>query len=404
MHADLAFWTRWLAAGPSEDRALARLVANVPAPRRFYEPDELRLAFPQVLKDPALPGGPVWGFVFERIAPLSEDYRRHLILRFVEPRLQEEALKHPLNQYGLLMLYLGAEKGRPARDPRMGNRAFGLREMVMEIGIEGAVELAETMAVTLAVLHWSAHLDGQKVKFMAGAQPSRHHRTIYLSHVHRLHPFSPDPETVRSVLVSNFLANKSWPRPVVLSGEGDTHEEGKKLEGNDDDETDAEEMRSNKREVWTAFRKLYLDVALYVLYRDKDILGAEYAKRWRLPVLFIRHLEASAARKTKAPFKPNTPTTPSTPVDLDFPLEPYMRTEYDDYRERGPRPGEGEGSRMGPSRVWGGRVRAGGGRGENTQFVVKKERDLVNIEEEGGEERGKVVEDERQEEEEDIYD
>lgn len=381
-------------------------MASVPAPRRFYEPDELRLAFPQVLKDPALPGGPVWGFVFERIAPLSEEYRRHLVSRFVEPRLQEEALKHPLNQYGLLMLYLSAEEGRPASDPRMGNRAFGLREMRMEIGIEGAVELAETMAVTLAVLHWSAHLDGQKVKFMAGAQPSRHHRTVRLSHVHRLHPFSPDPETVRSVLVANFLTNKSWPRPVVSSADGNKILGGKKAEDGDDDDDEEEEegMNRMRRDVWLAFRKLYLDVALYVLYRDKDILGQEYAKRWRLPGLFIRHLEASAARKSKAPLAPSTPSTPSDP---DLPQEPYVRTEYDEYRERGPRPGEGEGSRMGPSRVWGGRVRAGEGRGENTQFVVRKERDLVNIEEEGVEERvgvkvkgsaGQV------EDEEDIYD
>ncbi|SPO07492.1 uncharacterized protein DNG_10186 [Cephalotrichum gorgonifer] len=364
VHADLAFWTKWFATGPPEDRALARLLACVPQPRRFLNPEDLRLAFPQVLNDPELPGGPVFGLVFDRIPPLSESYRRHLIAEFVEPALREEATNHATNQYGVLMLHLGADKGRPASDPRMGNRPFALPELLLEIGREGVVELAETMAATLAVLHWSAHLDGQHVKFMAGGQPSRHYRTIHLSHLHRLHPFSPDIETVRSELVPNFLANKSWPRPSLSlpSAEGE-----------------GEVKRDVRAPIWLAFRSLYIDVSMYVLYRDREILGEDaYSKRWWLPALFIRCIEATA-----------DPRPSTIPPEFGLPQEPYVRGEYDEYRERGPRPGDGEGSRRGPSRMWGGRFRRGEGEkppGENTQFVVKKERELSGIEEEGGHE------------------
>lgn len=366
MHADLSFWIKWFMAGPAEDRVLARLVAVVPTPRRFYEPGELRLKFPQVFRHPGLPGGMVWGFVFDRIAPLSEGYRRHVIARFVEPQLQEEAVKHPLNQYGTLLLYLGAERGRPATDTKMGDRPFALPELLLEIGNEGVVELGETMAVTLAILHWSAHLDGQRVKFVAGAQPSRHHSTIYLSHIHRLHPFKPDPENVRSGLVANYLANKSFPRPV-LSSEQTTSAQTPEDEG----------QRNIRRQIWLAFRQLYLDVSMYILYRDKHILGEQYSKRWRLPALFLQSLEA-AASEGKSP-------------EVETPEVPYVRTDYDEYRERGPRPGEGEGSRMGPSRVWGGRVRDGEKPVENMQFVVSKERELMNMEEERMAEESRVA-------------
>lgn len=383
MHGDHAFWTRWFGAGPAEDRALARLMAVVPVPRRFYEPDELRLTFPQVFNDPELPGGPVWGLVFDRIAPVSEAYSQHIISRYVDPKLQAEALTHPKNQYGLLMLYLGTEHGRPATDPKVGNRPLSLPQLVGEIGKEGVVELAETMAATLAVLHWSAHLDGQHVRFVAGHQPSRHHRTVYLSHIQRLHPFSPDGETVRSRLVPNFLANKSWPRPVVSTGEGvevKTDELKVEVEGEEEGEKEGNggDGDAFRREVWLAFRSLYLDIAAYVIYRDKDMLGEEYGRRSRLPAIFIHTLEAIETSDTDAHSNPSSSSS-ETP-------EPYKRTAYDDYRERGPRPGEGEGSRMGPSRMWGARLRAGAEgerRGENTQFVVRKERELMNIEEEG---------------------
>lgn len=365
-------------------------MAAVPAPRRFYEPDELRLAFPQVFNDPELPGGPVWGLVFDRIAPVSEGYRRHLISRYVDPKLQPEALAHPKNQYGLLMLHLGTEHGRLATDPKVGNRPLSFPQLLGEIGRDGVVELAETMAATLAVLHWSAHLDGQHVRFVAGHQPSRHRRTVYLSHIHRLHPFSPDGETVGSRLVANFFANKSWPRPVVSAGEDASGEDPYiAVEGEErDDEGESgakEDGPAFRREVWRAFRSLYLDMAAYVIYRDKDVLGDEYARRARLPPLFIRALEAldPESHPLSATSSANSTATSVDPSDA----HEYKRTPYDDYRERGPRPGDGEGSRMGPSRAWGCRLRAGEERrGENTQFVVRKERELMNIEEEGGRE------------------
>ena len=378
------FWTKWFGAGPPEDRALARLMAVVPAPRRFYEPDELRIAFPQVFNDPELPGFAVWGLVFDRIAPVSEAYRRHLISRYVDPKLQAEALTHPKNQYGLLILYLGTENGRPATDPKVGNRPLSFPQLLGEIGKEGVLELAETMAATLAVLHWSAHLDGQHVRFVAGHQPSRHHRTVYLSHIQRLHPFSPDEETITSRLVANFLANRSWPRPVVSAGqavgvavEKDEIEVGVELE--EREEEGKEDGTVFRREVWLAFRSLYLDIAAYVIYRDKDMLGDEYTHRARLPYLFIRALEAldPESRSLNASCSANS----SADSNLTFDTYEYKRSPYDDYRERGPRPGDGEGSRMGPSRVWGSRLRAEERRGENTQFVVRRERELMNIEE-----------------------
>lgn len=366
MHQDLSFWIKWFMAGPGEDRALARLVAIVPTPRKFYETEELRLMFPQVFRDPNLPGGTVWGFVFDRIMPLSEGYRRHVIARFVEPQLQEEAIRHPYNQYGTLVLQLGTEKGRPSTDPKMGNRPFALPELILEIGKEGVIELAETMAVTLAILHWSAHLDGQHVRFMAGAQPSRHHRTIYLSHIHNLHPFKPDADTVRIHLAANYIANRSFPRPVLASSTT-----------SDDQNEEHAAQRAIRRDIWVAFRKLYLDVSGYILYRDKHIVGKEYAKRFRLPAVFLRSVEAFGC-DTKKP-------------EVEIPKKPYVRGEYDEYRERGPKPGEGEGSRMGPSRVWGGRMRVVERPVENTQFVAKRERDLTNIEEEGMAEETRVA-------------
>lgn len=364
-------------------------MAFIPAPRKFYDPDELRLAFPQVFNDPELPGGPVWGFVFDRIPPVSESYRRHLISRYVNPKLQPEALTHPKNQYGLLILYLGAEHGRAATDPKVGNRPLSFPELLGEIGREGVLELAETMAATLAVLHWSAHLDGQHARFVAGHQPSRHHRTVYLSHIQRLHPFSPDGETVTSRLAANFLANKSWPRPAVSAGqaveaaverdEDEARVEGE--EGDDDREEGKDDGPTFRREVWLAFRGLYLDIAAYVIYRDRDVLGGEYTHRARLPPLFIRTLEALDLESSSS-----ANSTANSSVNSSDTYE-YKRTPYDEYRERGPRPGNGEGSRMGPSRMWGCRLRAvEERRGENTQFVVRGERKLMNIEEEGGRE------------------
>jgi len=364
VYEEFIFWGKWLLEGPKEDQALARLIATVPRPRGLLNDRDLKKFFPLVFNDPEVPTyTPVNGIVLDRIRPTSEEYRVHIIKRLVAPDLQASAISDPANQYCLLDLWLGAlDAGNPTNQT-VGQRSLGLNQIRAEIGDNGAINAAETMAIALAILHWGLNLDGYGVRFLVGCQLSPDHRPVYLSHVNGFKTFVPTVENVREILVPLYIGNRAWPRPAIGGFEG---------------------------EMWRAFRRLYIDFSLYIIYRERRTMTVkDYAARWWLAGFFIRCIDRNMIPEPRLDNK-----------HLPLPHKPYRRSAYDQYREFGPKPQigpaqetEGEPSykptsKDGPPRKWGSRWRCGpGGQGDvpkSIDFVLPDPGEAQQREEDAG--------------------
>ncbi|CAI4213398.1 unnamed protein product [Parascedosporium putredinis] len=260
----MSFWSRWFRIGTNEDVALARLLPSVPKPVGYLKTRQIVRFFPEVMRD---------------------------------PDFQDAAIDDPDNTYCLLELFLGRDAANNPKVRRVGNRPLGLKEIHGEIGVEGSVRLAETMGLTLAVLHWGLLLDGHDIRFAIGARLFPTHRAVYLTRLSKMRKIRPGIQDIRSCLVPAFNANRSFPRPSLTGFAG---------------------------KMWRVFRKVYLDVSLYIIHHDKkQQLIFERRTRWVLPIAFIRHLDFTIYPQPKG----------SDP-GVAMPSGPYLPGPYDAWRER----------------------------------------------------------------------
>lgn len=294
----MSFWSRWFRVGTKEDVALARLLPSVPKPIGFLKTRQIVQFFPQVMRDPDVPHNlPVRALHIDRICPTSEAFRVHIIKRFVAPGFQDAALSDRDNKYCLVELFLGRAAANDPTNQSVGNRPLGLKEIHGEIGVEGSVRLAETMGLTLAVIHWGLLLDGHDIRFAIGARLFPAHRAVYLTRLNRMRKFRPGVQDIRSCLVPAFNANRSFPRPSLTGLAG---------------------------KMWRVFRKVYLDVSLYIIHHDREEMREfERGTRWVFPVAFIRHLDFTIYPQPK-----------SSDPGVVLPVGPYQPGPYDAWRER----------------------------------------------------------------------
>lgn len=120
-------------------------------------------------------------FKVDRILPLPQKVREGLIeLYFDEDeKAQQEAKDDQDNKDCLVRIYLGErESMRQRSDVYDTLRNFPLRLNMMEDLDLEVSELANEMAIGLAMLHWQAQVDGMDVEFVLGSSATRGRENI----------------------------------------------------------------------------------------------------------------------------------------------------------------------------------------------------------------------------------
>ena len=111
-------------------------------------------------------------FIVDRILPLPEQTRMDLIEEYFDQdeSVQQEAKEDRGNKDCLVRTYLGErESTRQQSEVYDSLRNFPLRlNMMEELQLEVS-ELANEMAIGLAIMHWQAQVDGMDVEFVLGS-------------------------------------------------------------------------------------------------------------------------------------------------------------------------------------------------------------------------------------------
>lgn len=120
---------------------------------------------------------PTMVLVTERILPLPKAARNALIKLFCAEELQESAKSNPLNRDCLARVYLGRHRpnaGQPT--PNFSLRNFNLHlDQMLDLRLP-VNQYARAMAESLAIIHWSANVDGYDIEFVLGSEPETSRR------------------------------------------------------------------------------------------------------------------------------------------------------------------------------------------------------------------------------------
>ncbi|KAK3169086.1 hypothetical protein OEA41_005534 [Lepraria neglecta] len=111
-------------------------------------------------------------FTVDRILPLPQVTREGLIKMYFQQNeeVQKKAKNDPENKDCLARIYLGERETVSQQfDAYETLRNFPLRLNMMEYLEVEASELANEMAIGLAILHWQAQVDGMDVEFVLGS-------------------------------------------------------------------------------------------------------------------------------------------------------------------------------------------------------------------------------------------
>ena len=119
--------------------------------------------------------------ITERIYPLPQIIRLHLIETFCDPKQKLEAIQNPDNQDALARVYLGMRSARGVYPPDFSLRNFQLDVEKLDFLGASVLNLAGLMGEAMAIIHWQARIDGRDIEFVLGSAPATTERKIWTS-------------------------------------------------------------------------------------------------------------------------------------------------------------------------------------------------------------------------------
>ncbi|KAK1656914.1 zinc finger protein-domain-containing protein [Colletotrichum godetiae] len=111
--------------------------------------------------------------VSERILPLPRSIREALVSIFCPSDMKAHASNNPANKHCVIRVYLGRRCLNQRVEDEFSLRNFELTLDKMEILGVNPQQYVQPMAEALAVMHWSAQIDGADVEFVLGSSPER---------------------------------------------------------------------------------------------------------------------------------------------------------------------------------------------------------------------------------------
>ncbi|KAJ6010395.1 zinc finger protein-domain-containing protein [Penicillium sp. IBT 35674x] len=104
--------------------------------------------------------------------PLPKLARNILIKTYCPDISRKRVAAHPTNRDCLARVYLGRRRTTTAPSANFTLRNFNLHlDQMIELGIP-VIDLAIDIGEALAVVHWSAHVDGYDIEFVLGSEES----------------------------------------------------------------------------------------------------------------------------------------------------------------------------------------------------------------------------------------
>ena len=228
-------------------------------------------------------------FVVDRILPLPEHIREALIELFFDEaqEAQQKAKMDQANKHCLVRIYLGERESETQAEAFYDSlQNFPLRlNMIEQIKLD-KFSMAKEMAMSLAVLHWKAHVDAMDVEFVLGstAETLPNRRKAYTAASDPNGPLIPCEVKIPHKLNFKHRSTHLW----VLDFDKATHIE---LTPNDVEKKLVPAFLGNDpyyprpdvdEHLWESFSKTYLTASTIILANRQ-----ERASVMRLPKLFL---------------------------------------------------------------------------------------------------------------------
>ncbi|KAK3385677.1 zinc finger protein-domain-containing protein [Podospora didyma] len=113
---------------------------------------------------------PAFAVLSERILPLPKMVRQCLINTFCPPHLRESVSANPINRDCVARVYLGRSRKPTAPMANFPLRNFNLHlDQMLQLGLP-VEDYAAAMGEALALIHWSANVDGYDIEFVLGSE------------------------------------------------------------------------------------------------------------------------------------------------------------------------------------------------------------------------------------------
>ena len=229
------------------------------------------------------------------ISPLPVFTRQALIDQYCSSNLQTQARNDLNNRDCLVRLYLGIRRphGRPGLDEAKSR--FSLRnfeadlQVCSNLSIESAVH-AKTMAIALAIMHWSVKCNAQDVEFVLGSPLPPAKMTLTRAEIENLPPFTSTEAALKYKrrALQLWLLDSNQVEPIPMNDDGARSAVRafwingpyypRPVPAGDPDEG-----------LWTIFKKEYLAQS----ERSMD----ELARKGDLPARFIEEVEKEAEKR-----------------------------------------------------------------------------------------------------------
>ncbi|KAJ5539055.1 zinc finger protein-domain-containing protein [Penicillium frequentans] len=174
---------------------------------------------------------PAMTLITQRILPLPKLARDVLIKKYCPDTSRKRVTAHPTNRDCLARVYLGRRRTTTAPSAKFTLRNFNLHlDQMIELGLP-VKNLAIDIGEALAVVHWSAHVDGYDIEFVLGSEESMEYtgdlcltRKLTMAQlaamsphtdIESLMPFDFEPSTTRLWILDFHLCN-IWDESVAL--------------------------------------------------------------------------------------------------------------------------------------------------------------------------------------------
>ncbi|KAK5989937.1 hypothetical protein PT974_08200 [Cladobotryum mycophilum] len=299
---DEPLWNDYITHSKIEAHFSKYSIQNICVPECYYFSDRESTAFfnlrPGLVKAAEqVCHLPTSALVTERILPLPKPTRDLLIQKYCSPRNKAKAFEDPANNDCLVRVYLGSKQGKS------GGMFFSLRNFKLHLNQMVEIELdvnemADRMAIAMAIMHWSAKTDARDVEFVLGSSSKKTPLKMPLEEIEKLRkPTSTGSVSGRDEeffhrMTKLWVLDFNQVRPITMDEAGVVQAvEAARI--NDPYLPKPLQQSPLEKRLWNSFVVTYINASDIILQKeDKEMLA--------LPRMFIKGLIETQREKQKA--------------------------------------------------------------------------------------------------------
>lgn len=247
---------------------------------------------------------PSMGLISQRIPQLPRTLRHALIDLYCPKNLREDVRSNTINRDCLVRIYLGRRRNSNAPlPPNFSLRNYNLcLDQMLDLDLP-VNQYAASIAETLAITHWAAHVDAYDIEFVLGGEigsaNTQQATDFFSQQLHVLEQVEPGSvydlslrQRTTRIWVLDFNLCSRWSLEALLKRPEEVINQLVLAFFENDPYYPLPEMESEvDRELWSTFSREYLHKANEILLQD-----SHYEETQHLPRRFI---EQCVARERK---------------------------------------------------------------------------------------------------------